>query len=865
MMHVSIFVQIYIPGGAATPSFLLKKGTMIDATALSLSLGETNDVLLLRFRKLIAPNYESPARNVLSEEARPDFLDKFDAFVEEHLLSNLPDESVPCGELLDFMAAQAHGLVRRDPLFYDELAKLALYVHVRTEVDEGIVPSAVDYVTEYVFRMNNHLHPFDSTKRVPLIRDDITFDLVESSLSSRIMKCLKDHGFAMVRRMTYAGMTVLVEKYLKRDRTTTKLIETPELMMVRVALECWRHDADECVLLLEYLLTGRISMASPVYFNAGTIKPQMASCFLLEESDSMDGIYESLKRVAMLSKEAGGIGMCISPLRGKGAYIVGSDGFGKGSTAILKTFEDTMMYADQGGGKRKGAGATFKDISHIDIWDFLKSALPGQCDKIFYGCFASDLFFRRVEEGGDWTMFCPMVIPDETKRLYRLHGDAFDREYVRLENDPVAMKRAKVIPAKVLLEQIVDVAMETRSIYVCAKDIINACNMQQNVGPVITSNLCVEIYEVTQPDHVAVCNLASINVSAFITDWGEIDHTALRSACEVVTRTANRIIDITHYPVEEARVCNLKMRPVGVGIQGLADAVQAAGKTYDSPEGVAFCAEFAEAIQYNCLRQSYHCAQKAKGPYPKFEGSPYSKGIFHHELWAKYMKIDSKTLESGKCDWNRLRDGILDHGLRNSNVVAYMPTASSSIITGVNEAFYGAYPANIYNRQTNAGDRAIINRGMFHRLKLIGAYTPKVLAKIFRDRGSIAHIDEIPEEVRTLYPTLHELSGLSMIRALSAMQPFVCQGISMSPHIHYDQALDAEQRLEQGKMYYKSFIIEAKKAGLKTLGYYARSNAFTEPNDYGTVRAAMSQDGEKETPLLEVEGNRACTDGACEA
>jgi len=641
-----------------------------------------------------------------------------------------------------------------------------------------------------------------------------------------------------------------------------------------------------------------------VLFNAGTRRPQMASCFTLEMEDDMELIGKTFTDILCLSKNAGGIGFTFSDCRASESYIVGTDGKAKGTPGLLGTFEEIMRYADQGGGKRKGAGASFLHVSHKDIWAWLDAA-SDEHDDIYYGVFLPDLFFQRLKiPGARWTVFCPKLGDVYYKmtggrKLHQLWGSEFTSFYVKLEEIrddelrimeeceasgaplppgfyPVVSKSSVQYDVHELARHIVNVAMTKRNVYVVNSDLANALNMQQNVGPITTSNLCTEIYQVTRPmnghtmEHpwVTVCNLSSVILPTYVNEDGAFDFDRLLDVMKYLQPAMDKIIDRSFYPTLGAKECNTKMRSIGIGIMGLSDALQRMDVIYASEEGTLVCQEIAEAIQYGATLASCEMAKKV-GSYAFFPSSPYANGKFHHDLWAQRQGISVESLQSGRFDWNTLREDMVQYGLRNSNLTAYMPTASSAIIGGFNESMYGGYPHNIYDKQTNAGDLIIINRTMYQRLEKDDLYTKETLNQVRQHKGSLRFCgDAIPVHLKKLFATLYEQGGAWMIKNTAAMQPFVSQGISMSAHIRYDKKLAPEERRDKAEKDFLSFLVYAHEMGLVTLSYYPRSNNWTDANEFGVGEQDVGtelDEREVETYVPDIDKHGPCSGGACEA
>lgn len=808
------------------------------------------------------------------------FMDKLDAFIEEERFAERMTESYEYEYIMDFLAERSQNRLPGDPLFYDQVCKLGLYRAIVRQVGS-------EDIVDYVKRMREQLHP-QRDDPAPLIRYEL-FDVLQSN--RKLLEALRNthdtYVPELVRRITYAGLTIMADKYLKRSLRSGKLLETPGLMFVRVVLEVIRSDdTDLSFRCLRGLLVGEVSAASPTLFNAGTRRPQMASCFTLEMRDDMRDIGKTFSEVLQLSKACGGIGMTISGCRAKDSYIAGTDGYAKGVVGLLPSFQDHMLYADQGGGKRKGAGANYLTLEHKDFWNWLGMAAHQQ--SIYYGVMCPDLFFERLKiPGSVWTGFCPTAVrllPRKLrngKKLHEMWGDEFRAAYEKLEEMLDAEKEDDAYQVlsklsvrhkcKDIWNHIADIALTNRNVYVCSKDMINRLSMQQNVGPVTTSNLCLEIMQVTPPGWVSVCNLCSLILPTFVGEDGMFNFDRLDRAMEYIPQFMDRVIDRTFYPVESARAYNMNMRSLGIGIQGLADAFQKMDVLYTSDTGTNWSRRIMEAIQFGALQTSMTMAKDPlKGPYSYFDGSPYSKGMFHHMLWCNAMGVDRKSIESGRYNWDKLAEDVKTHGIRNSNLTALMPTASSSIIGGANECFYGGYPSNVYERQTNAGNLYVYNREMFERLEREDLYTTTILTDLFRTKGRMPHssiggeqelLHGNQQHLSNLFATIYEQSGAWMVKNIAALQPFVCQGISMSAHLRYRKSLSAEERKKKAAQDFKTFLLYAKEQGLVSLSYYPRSEPFIDFSDFGVSSSTSFSD----LAVREERERGPCSSGACEA
>ena len=557
--------------------------------------------------------------------------------------------------------------------------------------------------------------------------------------------------------------------------------------------------------------------ATPTLFNAGTPKPQMSSCFLLAmQDDSIDGIYDTLKQTAKISQSAGGIGLSIHNVRATGSYIRGTNGTSNGIVPMLRVFNDTARYVDQGGGKRKGSFAIYIETWHADIFDFLdlkkntgKEEMRAR--DLFFAMWTSDLFMKRVQEDTTWTLMCPNECPG----LYDVYGEEFEALYTSYEAQG---KGRKTIKARELWEKILESQIETGTPYMLYKDAANRKSNQKNLGTIRSSNLCTEIMEYTSKDEIAVCNLASISLPMFVEN-GSFNHQLLFDVTKRVTRNLNKVIDRNYYPVKEAENSNLRHRPVGLGVQGLADAFIMLRLPFTSDEAKKLNQEIFETLYFAAVTASMEMA-KEEGPYSTFKGSPISQGEFQHNLWG--MKDEEL---SGRWDWASLRKEVVANGVRNSLLVAPMPTASTSQILGNNEAFE-PYTSNLYTRRVLSGEFIVVNKHLLHDLVERGLWNESLKQEIMRHNGSVQNIDLIPQDLKELYKTVWEMSMKDII--------------DMSRHRGY--FIDQSQSLNlfmQDANYSKltSMHFYAWQSGLKTGMYYLRTKSavdaikFTVNND----------------------------------
>jgi len=551
---------------------------------------------------------------------------------------------------------------------------------------------------------------------------------------------------------------------------------------------------------------GWFTHATPTLFNSGTPKPQMSSCFLLTmKEDSIEGIYDTLKSCAQISQSAGGIGLAIHDIRATGSYIKGTNGTSNGIVPMLRVFNDTARYVDQGGGKRKGSFAMYIEPWHADVFDFLDlkknhGKEEQRARDLFYALWIPDLFMKRVKENGDWTLMCPHECPG----LSETHSAEFEALYTKYEKEG---KGRKTIKAQDLWFKVLESQIETGTPYMLYKDAANAKSNQQNLGTIKSSNLCTEIIEYTAPDEVAVCNLASIALPKYVLENGTFDHDKLFEVTYQATLNLNKIIDENYYPVEEAKNSNLRHRPIGLGVQGLADAFIMMGLPFESEEARALNREVFETIYYASMTASKDLS-KVNGPYETFEGSPVSKGVFQFDMWG--------VTPSSRWDWDVLKEEVKTHGVRNSLLLAPMPTASTAQILGNNECFE-PYTSNIYTRRVLSGEFIIVNKHLLKDLVREGLWNKDMRQKIVAANGSIQNINEIPQHLKDLYKTAWEISQKAIIDQAADRGAYICQ--SQSLNIFMENA-------NFGKLTSMHFYGWEK--GLKTGMYYLRTKAATD-------------------------------------
>lgn len=661
-----------------------------------------------------------------------------------------------------------------------------------------------------------------------LIADDV-FEIISVNKERLDSSIIYDRDF----RYDYFGFKTLTRSYLLK--LDGKIVERPQQMLMRVAVGIHKHDIDSAIKTYNLMSEGWFTHATPTLFNAGTPNPQMSSCFLLTmKEDSIEGIYDTLKSCARISQSAGGIGLAIHDIRARGSYIKGTNGTSNGIVPLLRVFNDTARYVDQGGGKRKGSFAIYIEPWHADVFDFLDlkknhGKEEQRARDLFYALWIPDLFMKRVKENGDWTLMCP----HECRGLSDSHSAEFDELYTRYEQEG---KGRKTIKAQELWFKILESQIETGTPYMLYKDAANSKSNQQNLGTIKSSNLCTEIIEYTAPDEVAVCNLASLALPKFVNDGQTFDHQRLFEVTYQATLNLNKIIDGNYYPVKEASTSNLRHRPIGLGVQGLADTFILLGLPFDSPEARTLNKEVFETIYYAAMTASKDLA-KIEGQYESYKGSPVSKGIFQFDMWG--------VTPSGRWEWDVLREEVVTHGVRNSLLVAPMPTASTAQILGNNECFE-PYTSNIYTRRVLSGEFIIVNKHLLKDLVKEGLWNNEMRQKIMAANGSVQQIPEVPQRLKDLYKTAWEISQKAIIDQAADRGAFICQ--SQSLNIFMENA-------NFGKL--TSMHFYAWEKGLKTGMYYLRTKAATDAIKFTIDKNALEKDDSQS--VTEMQAQVACS------
>ena len=651
--------------------------------------------------------------------------------------------------------------------------------------------------SETMADLYNYVNP-RTGKKAPLLSDEV-YKVIKKNAEKLDSTIIYNRDF----NYDYFGFKTLERSYLLRLNGV--VVERPQHMLMRVSVGIHYDDLDSAIETYNLMSKKFFTHATPTLFNSGTPKPQLSSCFLLTmKEDSIDGIYDTLKQTAKISQSAGGIGLSIHNVRSTGSYISGTNGTSNGIVPMLRVFNDTARYVDQGGGKRKGSFAIYIEPWHSDIFDFLdlkknhgKEEMRAR--DLFYAMWIPDLFMKRVESNEDWTLMCPNECPG----LYDCHSEEFEKLYLNYEKEG---KGRKTIKARELWEKILESQIETGTPYMLYKDACNRKSNQKNLGTIRSSNLCTEILEYTSKDEIAVCNLASIALPMFVKN-NSFDHKELFNVTKRVTKNLNKVIDRNYYPVKEAENSNFRHRPIGLGVQGLADAFIKLRMPFTSDEAKTLNQDIFETIYYAALTASMEEAQR-DGTYKSYKGSPISKGEFQHNMWG----VKDEDL-SGRWDWAKLRKDIKKNGVRNSLLVAPMPTASTSQILGNNECFE-PYTSNIYTRRVLSGEFIVVNKHLLEDLVKLGLWNEELKQELMKANGSIQHIDFIPQDIKNLYKTVWELSMKDIIDMARHRGYFIDQ--SQSLNLFMEGATMAKLT---------SMHFYAWKSGLKTGMYYLRTKS----------------------------------------
>ncbi len=726
-------------------------------------------------------------------------------------------EGVSTSELDNLAAEIAATMTTTHP----DYAKLAARIAV-SNLHKNTKKSFSETMDDLYFYVNPR-----TGKKAPLLANDV-YKIIKDNAEKLDSTIIYNRDFGY----DFFGFKTLERSYLLK--LNGQIVERPQHMLMRVSIGIHKNDLDAAIETYELMSKRYFTHATPTLFNAGTPKPQMSSCFLLQmQEDSIDGIYDTLKQTAKISQSAGGVGLSIHNIRATGSYIRGTNGTSNGIVPMLKVFNDTARYVDQGGGKRKGSFALYLEPWHADIFEFLdlkkntgKEEMRAR--DLFYAMWIPDLFMKRVEEDGHWTLMCP----NECPHLFDAYGGEFEKLYIGYEK---VGKGRKTIKARELWEKILEAQIETGNPYMLYKDAANRKSNQKNLGTIRSSNLCTEIMEYTAEDEVAVCNLASIALPMFITEneKGEksFNHKKLFDVTKKVTKNLDTVIDENYYPVKEAENSNMRHRPVGIGIQGLADAFIMLRLPFTSDGAKQLNQDIFETIYYAALTASMEIA-KVKEPYSSYKGSPVSEGILQYNMW--HTKDDAL---SGNWDWKKLKKNIAKFGIRNSLLVAPMPTASTSQILGNNEAFE-PYTSNIYTRRVLSGEFIVVNKHLLEDLVNLNLWDDQMKEDIMRANGSIQNIDNIPGDLKDLYKTVWEMSMKDIIDMARQRGYFIDQSQSLNLFL---------KDPDYGKL--TSMHFYAWKSGLKTGMYYLRTKSAVNAKQYTLSNSKKEED----KPLTEEE------------
>lgn len=651
--------------------------------------------------------------------------------------------------------------------------------------------------TDVVEDLYNYVNPRTGQKG-PMIAEDV-YQIIMANKDKLNEAIVYDRDY----NYDFFGIKTLERGYLLK--INGKIHERPQHMLMRVSVGIHKDDIEAAI--ESYVLMSKkvFTHASPTMFNAGTPRPQLSSCFLLTmQDDSIEGIYDTIKQCAQISKNAGGIGVSIHKIRAAGSYIRGTNGTSNGLIPMLRVFNNTARYVDQGGGKRKGSFAMYLEPWHSDIISFLDlrknfGAEEERARDLFYALWIPDLFMRCVEGDKDWYLMCSNECPG----LADNYGEKFESLYQSYVDQGKYRRKMK---ARQLWSKILSSQMETGTPYMLYKDACNRKSNQKNLGTIRSSNLCCEIIEYSSPEECAVCNLASVALPKFLDEnLNGFDHQELYKVVKVATRNLNKVINVNFYPIKEAKRSNMRHRPIGIGVQGLADVFIQLGMSFTSPEARQLNKEIFETMYFAACEASMELAQK-NGPYETFAGSPASEGILQFDMWN--VKPCSE-----RWDWNKLKEDIKIHGLRNSLLLAPMPTASTAQILGNNECFE-PYTSNVYIRRTLAGEFVVVNNHLLRDLLKLNLWSDLMKDKIIAANGSIQNIPEIPEQLKQVYKTVWEYSQKALIDMAADRGAYIDQSQSFNVHM---------ANCTSGKL--TSMHFYGWKAGLKTGMYYLRTKA----------------------------------------
>jgi len=666
--------------------------------------------------------------------------------------------------------------------------------------------------SETISDLYHYIDPVNG-ENASLIAEDV-YNIIQENAEFLDGQIIYDRDY----KYDYFGYKTLERAYLlKLDGA---IVERPQQMLMRVSVGIHKDDLESAIKTYNLMSEGWFTHATPTLFNAGTPKPQMSSCFLLTmKEDSIEGIYDTLKQCARISQSAGGIGLSIHDIRAKGSYIKGTNGMSNGIVPMLRVFNDTARYVDQGGGKRKGSFAIYIEPWHADIQDFLdlkkNTGVEDQRARdLFYAMWVPDLFMKRVKNNEDWTLMCPNECPG----LSDAYGEEFEALYTKYEAEG---KGRKTIKAQDVWFKILESQIETGTPYMVYKDAANLKSNQQNLGTIKSSNLCTEILEYSAPDETAVCNLGSIALPKYVNaETKAFDFDKLFEVSYQLTVNLNQVIDVNYYPVKEAENSNFRHRPIGIGVQGLADAFILMRYPFDSAEAKQLNKDIFETIYYAAMTASKDLAKK-DGAYSTYEGSPVSKGIFQFDMWG--------VTPSSRWEWDLLKEEVKEHGVRNSLLMAPMPTASTAQILGNNECFE-PYTSNVYTRRVLSGEYIIVNKHLLKDLVKLGLWDSVMKNKLMASNGSVQNIAEIPQDIKDLYKTAWEISGKTLIDLSADRGAYVCQ--SQSLNLFMENANFAKLT----SMHFYGW-----ESGLKTGMYYLRTKAAADAVKFTLDKSVIEQ------------------------
>jgi ribonucleoside-diphosphate reductase alpha chain len=737
----------------------------------------------------------------LAQGLNEDWVDA--GYVTKLVIEGLYD-GVTTSELDELSAETAASLASHHP----DYSKLAARICV-----DNLHRSTKSVFSEVISDLREYIDP-ESGKHAPLISEEVhEIIMANKDVLDSHVDYTRDHNY------DYFGFKTLERSYLLR--LDGMVAERPQHMLMRVAVGIHHDNIEKALETYDLMSEGWFTHATPTLFNSGTPTPQMSSCFLLTmQEDSLDGIYDTLKQCARISKSAGGIGLSIHQIRSKGSYIKGTNGQSNGLVPMLRVFNDTARYVDQGGGKRKGSIAIYLEPWHPDIFEFLdlrknhgKEEMRAR--DLFYALWTPDLFMERVEQNADWSLFCPNECPG----LHDTYGDEFRELYDKYES---AGQARRTVKARELWDAITQSQIETGTPYMLYKDACNEKSNQKNLGTIRSSNLCTEIIEYTAPDEVAVCNLASIALPKFVDkETMSFNHQALYDVTHHATGNLNRVIDVNYYPVEEARNSNMRHRPIGLGVQGLADTFAMLKMNFESEEARTLNREIFETIYFASCTASMEAAIE-EGPYSTFEGSPASQGILQPDLWGV-------TSHSGRWDWDSLKADIKKNGMRNSLLLAPMPTASTSQILGNNECFE-AFTSNLYVRRTLSGEFIVLNKHLVEDLIARDMWSLEMKDEILRHKGSVQEIEGIPADLKELYKTTWEIKQRHVIDMAADRGAYIDQSQSLNIHM-----IDANPAKVTSMHFY------GWRKGLKTGMYYLRTKAAADAIQFTVEQKATDE------------------------